>query len=301
MRSAHHLAFLGLASALPGCGDSNNESDPSILAGHIVFSRIAADTSSDLYFMNLDGSEISLLRDSLGLSLVIPRVSPSGDRLAVLGFPTAGGTQSLYMLTDDGNLRSIPNTFGGGPPTWSPSGRKLVFACVDPAPADDEDIHGICTVEADGDNLQRINHSTFSSFEPAWSPDGSRIAFVNDSSGNYDLYTMNLQGGDVVRLTDTPGAEWTPSWSPDGTMIAYWRQDGINNTDPKEVYVVAAAGGVSRAVTTLGDAVTPSWSPDGSEIAFQAGGKIRAVRPDSTGLRELTDGAIPAAWPSWGP
>jgi Tol biopolymer transport system component len=295
------LTGLATLASFAAC-NSNSESDgPSILAGHIVFSRIAADSSSDLYFMNLDGSEVSLLRDSLGLSLVIPRVSPDGSRMAVLGFPTAGGTQSLYMLSPAGAVEFIPRTFGGGPGSWSPNGKKLAFACVDSSPVGGEDIHGICVVDADGDNLTRINHSTFASFEPSWSPNGQRIAFVNDSSGNFDLYTMNLQGGDVVQLTATPGGEWTPSWSPDGTSLAYWRRDGMNSTDPSEIYVVSATGGVSRAVTTLGDAVGPSWSPDGTEIAFASGGKIQAVRPDSTGLRELTDGAVVSAWPSWGP
>lgn len=300
-RSQKWQAGLLVLSGLVGCGDSSSESKPIVLTDQIVFSRIGSDSSSDLYIMNLDGSNVRLLRDSLGLSLVVPRISPAGDRVAVLGFPSAGGTQSLYMLSRNGAVNFIPNTFGGGPGSWSPDGSKLVFACVDPAPVGGEDVHGICTIDANGDHKQRINHSKFSSFAPSWSPDGTRIAFVNDSAGNHDVYTMNLQGGDVVQLTTSSGGEWGPVWSPDGSKVAYWRQDGINATDPSNVFVVESNGTGGGQVTHTDDAVAPAWTADGSRIGFSSGGMIRTIKPDGSEIQDLTPAAPPSAWPSWGP
>ena len=57
---------------------------------------------------------------------------------------------------------------------------------------------------------------------PRLSPDGRRLAFLDiTSSGEYDVWILDLERGTVERLTTDQGRDSEPIWSPDSTRIAY--------------------------------------------------------------------------------
>jgi len=56
---------------------------------------------------------------------------------------------------------------------------------------------------------------------PRVSPDGRRIAFSANSSGTFQIFTMNTDGSDVVRVTDAPHDAIEHAWYPDDRRIAY--------------------------------------------------------------------------------
>jgi dipeptidyl aminopeptidase/acylaminoacyl peptidase len=103
-------------------------------------------------------------------------------------------------------------------------------------------------------------------------------------------------GKDVTALVERlakVGRAFSPTFSPDGKHVALVSDlSGI-----PQVWIVPATGGWPRLVTTGNDPVgTVVWSPASDWLAFTllpGGGlnsQIYVVRPDGSGLRQLTDG-----------
>ena len=153
----------------------------------------------------------------------------------------------------------------------------------------------ISIMDADGSNKQRVfTAGSGAAFAPSWSPDGQSIAF---GLGGYlqkrktlpaKLMIVRRDGSGARELTgDTLNAGF-PSWSPDGKRIVYrvWGGEtwGLRILDLEDHSV--------RVLTTEYDNL-PFWSPDGSLIAFTRKHEgnnfdIYTIRPDGTGLRQLT-------------
>ena len=104
---------------------------------------------------------------------------------------------------------------------------------------------------------------------PRWSPDGQRIAYVSDTDGNEQIWTMAPDGSDRRKLTDEPEARLTdPRWDPRGEWLVVRRrtvdQRSIGVT---ELWSVHADGGKGVALTSK-DA-----HPHAGESAFSDGGR----------------------------
>ena len=164
----------------------------------------------------------------------------------------------------------------------------------------------ISIMDADGSNKQRIfTAGSGSAFAPAWSPDGQWIAF---GLGGY-LQARKTKPATimVVRRDGTGGRELTPdslnagfpSWSPDGKRIVYRLWGGAT----EGLRIINVADGTVQVLTNEYDNL-PFWSPDGSLIAFTRKHEdnnfdIYTIRPDGTGLRQLTTSPANDAHAVW--
>jgi serine/threonine-protein kinase len=101
---------------------------------------------------------------------------------------------------------------------------------------------------------------------PRLSPDGRRLAFFDiTSTGEYDVWILDLERGTVDRLTTDRGRDSEPIWSPDSSRIAY-HSGGQPGGPGIFIRRVDGAGGVERLTT--GTHLPVDWSADGKWIAY---------------------------------
>ena len=218
--------------------------------------------------------------------------------------PAAGGGQGivfgdgpgeetdLFVVRPDGTgLRRLTHDGGSGAARWSPDGTKIVFARYDERTQTSD----LFVMDADGSEITRLSDTPeLSESSSSWSPDGSRIAFEAHPAGARpsQIYVMNADGGNVVRLSYTAGDAASPDWSPDGSQLVFHLSPPPSPDGPagSAIWVMDADGGNARRI--VGDGASgnyePRWSPDGDAIVFTHDRDVYIVRPDGTGLKNLT-------------
>lgn len=159
--------------------------------------------------------------------------------------------------------------------------------------------------------------------DPDISPDGKRVAFATYLRNTWQIAVADLTGANFTLI----GEGVQPAWSPDGTRLAFVRTLGgtagwFAKAGRAHIFTVDPTTGTNLVQITSGefDNITPEWAPDGSAIVFssnraerRARGNLDArtlsplgefdlylVRPDGTGLVQLTSGTAINIEPEWG-
>jgi TolB protein len=225
----------------------------------------------------------------------------------------------VYVVNPDGTgerkVSHAPRGYADSDPDWAPDGSRIVFQrCF----AGDNGTCYVYVVNGDGSGERRLSPRCGPRFQPSgpgrscvstwdgspvYSPDGRLIAFARDSwkwsskgatypgsaicaaDGNLRHVRVIQRGGDVTRV----------AWSPDAKQIAF-----VDDSKGPSIFVVNVNGkphlrrATPRGLRAGADRI--DWSPDGSRILFRtqpnpgtdAGGNLFTIRPDGTGLRQLT-------------
>lgn len=279
-------------------------------AGQVVFVRFsAANGHPRVFTINASGVARPL---PLGVTAASgPVWSPTGHLLAFIGGSNAmgsselTGTNFLYVWSA-ARSRLRPLTPPGarvGSAAWAPDGKRIVY----PLSSRAGNHFSLWVVGAGGGGARRLTSGGID-LEPSWSPNGRLIAFVRVDPASYKggIWLVRPDGGGLRMLRVGVKNATEPVWSPGGARLLVGDGRAIYSVRPDR-------GGVRKVVSLSADAQgavedpQPAWSPDGRWIVFcqfRAGVVGRSdlwlVRPDGTGLRQLTRSPELDRDPSWG-
>jgi Tol biopolymer transport system component len=226
--------------------------------------------------MNADGTQLVRLTNNPAADFG-PAWSPDGSKIVFTRFSPncgatscSGGVSQFYTMNPDGSSQTrLTTTSGtdGTEPTWSPDGRKILYAHYDPAVDSTTNIYSI---NADGMGVTRVivgGPNAEDNVEPDWAPDGAKFAFTRfvtifsdppgpcfEQGSCQEIWIANADGTGQTRLSDSAAAGATPTdthpaWSPDGTKIIF-NGGGISTMNPD---------GSDRA--NLGPGGNAAWQP----------------------------------------
>jgi Tol biopolymer transport system component len=235
-------------------------------------------------------------------------------------------TGAIFLINPDGiGDRQITQPPQGGlddQPNWKPDGSRILFTRQ--LSPDNPDGGSFWTIKPDGSDPELLSPGCAGGpptclvneqkNTPVYSPDGRTIAYgwaageVRDDIGQIEfseVYVMNADGSNSHPLTSfTKDAPYSQdvgpgAWSPDGRRLVIERSMSPVG-DPagaRALFVINADGSGTRQLTpwALRAGGRADWSTDGRRILFRTipaddapGGDIYTIRPDGTGLRQLT-------------
>ena len=107
---------------------------------------------------------------------------------------------------------------------YSPDGTTYLYAQGSPTDKKRVNLYKMRTdLPANWERTFRLTDNPGQTYDGVWSPANERIAYVSNTTGNDEIWTMGTDGSDPVQLTNN-GWEWDkhPTWSPDGSQIVFF-------------------------------------------------------------------------------
>jgi TolB protein len=177
------------------------EPDWSPDGNQIAFSGNLNSKKSNIYVMNVDGSQIHQLTDCIE-NCYNPDWSPDGTAIAYQG------KNGIYTLKSDGSDgKRVAQGGINQYPAWSPDGSQIAYLHS----AGFEEPTYIYLVNKDGSDNRALTDSSVHPNRFSWSPDGKYIVFCN-LKGYAALWLLDIASGAVRQITDW--YSFSPEWSP---------------------------------------------------------------------------------------
>ncbi len=145
-------------------------------------------------------------------------------------------------------------------PAWSPDGEWLAYVSFE------KGVSAINVQRVRTGELRQVSARTGVNGAPAFSPDGKRLALtLSGSTGNLDVYVLDLATQNLTRITDDPAIDTEPAWSADGQTLYFTSDRGGG----PQIYAAAATAGARARRISFGAAYAarPRVSPDGKRLA----------------------------------
>lgn len=275
-------------------------------------STVAFALLGDIYTMPISGGTPRRIAEGLAWE-VQPRFSPDGSRIAFTS--DRGGGDNIWLMNADGSdKRQVTEEKFRllNQPTWSPDGRfiaaKKHFTTGRSAGTGEVWLYhvsggsGVALVERANEQLQKELG------EPVYAPDGSAIyytrnvtpgpifEYAQDSTQSmFEIERYDLKTGKVTTAVSGYGGSVRPNPSPDGKLLSFVRRD----KDQSQLWVKNLETGKERMIygdldldmqetwAVYGVYPNMDWTPDSRSVVFWAGGKLRRVNADGSGLSEI--------------
>jgi TolB protein len=218
--------------------------------------------------------------------------------VAVDGQPPAQNYQLVVADADGENQRLIlQSRYPLMSPAWSPDGQWLAYVSFESKRS------AVYVQLVRSGERRQVSARAGVNGAPAWSPDGKKLALtLGGSSGNPDIYVLDLGSQNLTRVTDDPAIDTEPAWAPDGRSV-YFTSDRAGGP---QIYRIGVNPGDKPKRITFGGNYNarPRVSPDGTQLAMVTldNGNYRiAVQDLSSGtVRVLSRGHLDES-PSFAP
>ena len=218
--------------------------------------------------------------------------------VAVDGEPPAQTYRLLVADADGANQqRILEYRYPIMSPAWSPDGQWLAYVSF-------ESKHSAVYVQLVRTGERRLVSARAGvNGAPVWSPDGKRLALtLGASSGNLDIYVLDLTTQALTKITDDPAIDTEPEWAPDGHSL-YFTSDRAGSP---QIYQIGVQPGARPKRITFGGTycARPRISPDGTllgMVTLDKGNYRIAVQELASGtMRTLSHGRLDES-PSFAP
>lgn len=238
-------------------GGQNAESYWSPDGSKLVFQSTRDGASCDqIYVMNADGSNLTKISNGAGVT--------------TCGFFLPDGKHVLYASTHAGAAACPPR----------PDRSKGYVWAVHPA-------YEIYIADLAGKTVRQLTEAAGYDAEATVNWARKKIVFTSKSSGDLDLWSMNLDGSKKTRITKDVGYDGGAFFSPDGKKLV-WRAhhpkegadlekyksllaDDLTAPMKMEIFVGNADGSGAKQITSFGCAsFAPQFTPDGKRIIFSS-------------------------------
>jgi Tol biopolymer transport system component len=273
---------------------------------------IVFDLLGDIYTMPITGGEARRIAEGLPHE-VQPRFSPDGRLIAFTS--DRGGGDNIWVMNPDGSdKRAVTKesfeTLNN--PSWSADGRYIAarkhFTTTRSLGTGE-----IWLYHLGGGNgvplVQRPNPQHQKELgEPTFTPKGDAIYFTrNTTSGpifeyaedsNRAIYAIeryDMTSGERSTVAAGAGGAVRPAPSPDGKSLAFVRRERAKS----KLYVKDLRSGEERKIyddldqdmqetwAVAGLYPNMDWTPDNRSILFWAGGKLRRINADGSGMAQI--------------
>jgi TolB protein len=238
--------------------DSRQHFYPSLSPdGQSVFYSAFFETNNyEIYELRLSDGNVKRITNSPVVETA-PELSPDGSTLVYARYnPNTERYQVILAGPNGDNPSNIPGA-SGWDPTWSPDGRRMLFA------SDARGSVQLYSVRLDGKELKAVTSLPAIRGRSDWSPDGNYMVTYSGPAWNRELFIMYSDGSNVRQLTPSGGNSQGPSFSPDGKWVAFTAYfDDYGDDHGCEIYVIRIDGSDLRRLTNNNYCdYQPRWGP----------------------------------------
>jgi serine/threonine-protein kinase len=239
--------------------------------GHLLYFRAGSliEVPFDLDRVEVGNAKPATIADGVlennGPHSALYAVSSSGT---VAYVPAPGGSRQferqLVWIDRQGRSEPVgaPSRNYSEEATLSPDGRHIAV----PIKSGTEDLY---VYDLNRGSLTRLASEASSSINPVWSPDSRDIAYRNNATGWWQLYSRPVDGSAPSSgpLLASEESDVPISWSPDKRVLAFERTGDVTGDD---IWMLTLDGAPQARpfLQTPAKEQQPQFSPDGRWLAY---------------------------------